>query len=130
MNLQGEEVEVDKLVSSRWILSNLTANLKHHVNYTCKVRKYGTLLYRSNSDLLYPLTQALGKLRKLSTPLNANQDCVPITQDTNSKVMVLDNLNEQIHSQIKILLEEDARSAFEYHDLDIDEFLKGINPSV
>ena len=44
--------------------------------------------------------------------------------------MVLDDLNEEIHSQIKILLEEDARSPFEYHDLDIDEFLKGINPSV
>ena len=38
-HLQGEEVEVNKLVSSRWILSNLTANLKHHINYTCQVRK-------------------------------------------------------------------------------------------
>lgn len=29
-SLQGEEVEVNKLFSSRWILSNLSANLKHH----------------------------------------------------------------------------------------------------
>ena len=44
--------------------------------------------------------------------------------------MVLDELNEQIHSQIKTLLEEDARSPYQYHDLVIDEFLKKIIPSV
>ena len=44
--------------------------------------------------------------------------------------MVLDDLYEQVHSQIEILLEEDARSPFQYHNLDIDDFLKGINPSV
>ena len=43
---------------------------------------------------------------------------------------MLDDLNEQIHSQIKILLEEDARSPFQCHNLDIDEFLKEVNPSV
>ena len=94
-NLQGEEeVEVNKLVSTRWILSNLIANLKHNISYTCQVYKYDTLLYRS--DLLYPLTQASGKLRNSSTPLNAHQDPVSITQDTNSKVMVLDDLSKFI----------------------------------
>ena len=51
-NLESEGGEVNPLVPSRWILSNLTANLKHHMSYTCRAHKYGTLLYRTNSDLL------------------------------------------------------------------------------
>ncbi len=52
-----ERVEANKLVSSRWILSDLTANnLLHHLSYSCRICKYGTRLYRPNSDLLASLT--------------------------------------------------------------------------
>ena len=64
---ESEVVEVTKLVTSRWTLSNLTANLKHHISYSCRARKYGTLLYRSKSDLLSPLAQALWRVSKAST---------------------------------------------------------------
>ena len=45
------EGDVNDLVSSRWILSNLVLNLEHHISYHCRVRKYGTVLYRSDVDL-------------------------------------------------------------------------------
>ena len=41
-----------KSLGSRWVLSELTAQLQHHMVYSCKVRKYGTLVYRP--DLSYP----------------------------------------------------------------------------
>ena len=55
------------LVRARWILSNLTVNLHHHMSYTCTTRKFGTLIYRSNSDLTIPLAQALWKQKKCQT---------------------------------------------------------------
>ena len=39
-----------KDVSSRYILSSLTASLQHHITYSCKVWKYGTLVHRPNID--------------------------------------------------------------------------------
>ena len=57
-NVEGEVVEVSKLVPSSWILSNLTAILKHHMSCSCQAHKYGTLPYRSNWVLLSPCGHA------------------------------------------------------------------------
>ena len=44
--------------------------------------------------------------------------------------MVFDERNDQIHSQIKLLLEKDDKSPYEHHGLDIDQFLKETNSEV
>ena len=54
-HLQGEQVQV----TARWIRSNLVVNLGNHFSYACRVRKCGTLLYRTNGDLLKSLTVSL-----------------------------------------------------------------------
>ena len=59
-NLQGAEKNTS--ITSLWILSNLTNALQHHLVYTCKARKYGTLLYRPNTNLVALLQQSLSKL--------------------------------------------------------------------
>ena len=46
-DLQGTET---KTFTSIWVLSDLTNALQHHLVYSCKARKYGTLLYRPNTD--------------------------------------------------------------------------------
>ena len=56
-------LEDTKDVSSRYVLSSLTASLQHHITYSCKVRKYGTLVHRPNADLVPLLSEALWKLR-------------------------------------------------------------------
>ena len=38
-------------LNSRWVLGEITAKYQHHVAYVCKVRKYGTLVYRPTSDM-------------------------------------------------------------------------------
>ena len=57
------ETEIKTTVTSLWVLSNLTSALQHHLAYSCKTRKYGTLLYRPNTDLVPLLQQSLSKLR-------------------------------------------------------------------
>ena len=48
---------------SRWVLSNLTSSLTHHLTTSCKVRKHGTLLYRPQTDFEIALSQSLWKIR-------------------------------------------------------------------
>ncbi len=54
-----KDVDTLKLTTSSNILSNLVATLEHHITYCCKTRKYGTLLYRPQTDLTENLAKAL-----------------------------------------------------------------------
>ena len=62
-----QEPQELKSISSRWILSEVTAKFQHHVTYICKVRKHGPLVYRPTSDLLTLLSEAMWKLKQLRT---------------------------------------------------------------
>lgn len=44
--LQNTQFKEDRKITAMWVLSNLTSTLQQHMKYSCKVRKYGTLLYR------------------------------------------------------------------------------------
>ena len=39
-----DDVDIRQLIRARWILSNLTANLQHHISYSCTTRRFGTLI--------------------------------------------------------------------------------------
>ena len=52
-----------KLVTSRSVLSHLKVSLQNHIAYSCKTRKYGTLLYRPQTDLLTALAQTYAMLK-------------------------------------------------------------------
>lgn len=41
-----------KSITSRLILSEITAKFQHHVTYACRVRKHGTLIFRPTADLI------------------------------------------------------------------------------
>ena len=38
------ESKLDNLVSARWLLSTLSVKLQHHIAYSCKVLKHGTVV--------------------------------------------------------------------------------------
>ena len=42
-----EDIDIPRLATSGFILSSLTATLQHHMKYSCNVKKFGTLLFRS-----------------------------------------------------------------------------------
>ncbi len=95
---------VPQLIWARWIRSNLTANLQHHLSYmyTCTTRKFGTLI--SNSGLTIPLAQALWKQRNIKPSIPGRQPSeTEIAVDTNT----LQELNTCVHSQIQQWLSRD-----------------------
>ena len=57
--------ENKQVLTARWVLSILTSSPQHHLSYVCKVRKYSTLLYRTNGDVLVALTNALHRLSNI-----------------------------------------------------------------
>ena len=79
-HLTGER----EVVTARWILSNLVVCLGSHLRYTCKIRKYGTLLYRNNGEKA--LTLALYKA-KPSNPEGCSSMEQPERQDGNNKIL-------------------------------------------
>ena len=96
-NLEGE-IAMVKSASYMWLLSGLTANLQHHMTYTCKVRKYGTLIYRPNTDLIPSLQKAMWSLcqsQVSKVELNAQSETVIQDSTQRSSRAVLDDLNSQ-----------------------------------
>ncbi len=58
----------------RWVLSHIKIALGHHLSCACKIRKHGTILHRSNGDLLLALSKALlTNKNNALTKLMANQ---------------------------------------------------------
>ncbi len=71
-----EAGDIAKMVTSRWVLSSLTAAVQNHIAYKCTVRKYGTLIYRPNADLRPALSQALWTLQHLrNSDDHASEEC-------------------------------------------------------
>ena len=86
-------------LSSRWILSELIGTLQHHMVYSCKVRKYGTLVYRSNRDFVL-LTKAMWKLRNADGERVKEQlaDC---TTKLATEQQHVSNINKLITHKLK-----------------------------
>ena len=112
---QEDSVNAKELVTSRWILLQLTANLKKHVASTCKVCKYGTLIYRPNTDLSSVISELLWKIRGLE--INKSDDNIP---ENTCKF-------KRIHSSIKTLLATDAKIPFDYSKFNINNSIQQID---
>ena len=121
----------EDLFTSRWIQSNLTVHLQHHMIYSCRVCKYGTIIYSPYSDLILSLSQTLWLVHniKSNNQYYANDHCStdPCIPESSK---VLDTSNLAIHSQINSLLAQDAKTPFEYDELDIDKFIQNMNKTL
>ena len=118
-----------QFITSRHILSEIIATFQHHVIYACKVRKYGTLVYRPNSDLVVLLSEALWKMKQINAHVAvqcATEDEHAHTEkDTNTRELC--NINKLVHAQI------DRYSSKKYHDYDelnLDEQISNISPQL
>jgi len=108
-------------------LSNLTTTLQHHLSYVCKVKKYGTLLYRSDGDSLHALTCSLHKSSKIKTACTTDKSSTPVS--SNPTEVILD-LNSRIHQQVKKFLADDAAIPFQFDRLDIDSIIADLDPDL
>ena len=121
------EVNVESEVSeknARWLLSNLIIHLQHHFSYAVRVKKLGTILYRSNGDLLTTLSLSLHKQK--SKPQKCNCTC----NDPISTKNYSDKINTHIHQQIRKYLAADVSIPFEFDQLNIDQLVAEIDPKL
>ena len=124
--LQGD-VEITKLVTSQYILSYLTCVLRHHMVYECKVRKFGTLLYRPGSDLTRPLTQALWKVRQ-AKQASPQVNSTKTLKEESAEYRFLAELNLRACKYIQSFLSHNTKHSFELSDTSIRELIAGIDP--
>ena len=119
-----EDINITKLVTSAYILSNLTANLQHHIAYTCTVKKYGTHIYRPNTDLRPALAQALWRIRTTGETASSRVASPPDHRQ------VLDDLNTRACSHITSYLSKYENEPFDFLDLDIDKEIENTDPKL
>ena len=114
------------ILSSRWLLSELVGRLQHHMVYTCKVRKYGTLLYRPSSDIVMLLTEAMWKLRNTEQAegekeVEEQADC---TTAHSTNQLDASNINKLLHLQIQTFVAEDGQVPYEHDNLNINALIQ------
>ena len=100
--------------------------------YSCKVRKYGTLIYRPSSDIVLLLTEAMWKLQnakqatdEIHAPVENREqyaDCTSAHSKEDQQEMK--NNNKLIHSQIRTFLSEDAHVPYEHDNFNLDMLAK------
>ena len=128
----GGDVHVKQLVTARWLLSNLVSALQHHLSYVCRVKKYGTLLYRTNGDILATLATSLHKLSKSSHEDHDSHfgtQNLSLASSCNSQ-LVMDDLNSLVHQQIRKFLVADAREPYRFDKLEIDRLISEMDPTL
>lgn len=118
VNLRGiaTSQRIESLVSANWLRSQLSSLLQHQMAYRCSVRRYGTVLYRHNGDVVHALNVSLGQIR--------TQDVSPAIMTSDSENNFDENLtqiclklNLKCHEHIQTLLSEDASSPHNTEDL-------------
>lgn len=116
-----EVITPSKLVTSAYILSSLTATLQHHITCYCKIKKYGTVLYRPDTDLNQALAKTLWQLRTKDHPS---------AETTNHHTQVLQDLNSRACSHIQSFLNQYSKQEFNMADLNIPQLIADIDPKL
>jgi len=99
------------LPSIRWVLAQTVIKLAPHVSLVCKVKREGTILYRSNGDIMHALSHSLAE--------NKNHDC--FTNVTNV-------LNSLLHEQAKGFLKRYKGHPETLSKMSLDNIVASIHP--
>jgi hypothetical protein len=122
--LHEDNINMSKLVTSAHIVSNLTANLQHHIAYSCTVKKYGTLIYQPNADLRPVLAQTLWRIR------TSSEGESPGVGNSSDHREVLNDLNSRACSHIASYLTKCEEKPFNFLDLSIKKEIENTDPKL
>lgn len=130
--LKNTHFNEERKITAMWVLSNLSSTLQHHIQFSCKVKKYGTLLYRPNSDLKGLLQHMLWRLRSKENDAASKQPLATPDLDMNKKETFLacKRLNSLVLEQCKLFRTNYSTFADSYDKLDIQAIVSQINPEL
>ena len=81
------------------IIDEITAKYQHHIAYVCKVRKYGTLVYRPTSDIHALLSEEHFEVIKLCKDETNDKHVVPVPEkESMGESCSIDHMNSLIHT--------------------------------
>ena len=126
--------------TNRWLLSSISNHLHEHLGIVCKHKRYGTLLYRKNGDLLKSLSKALGNAQRLcKIATYSKHECssvfsadlgkgksTDITED--SILQACTALNVRMNQQIKNLVQTYQNDPILCESFDPDAMLQQLDP--
>ena len=90
------------------------------MSYSCKVKKYGTLVYRPKTDFVLAISRLLWEQRKpiVIEPL---EHPIETPKSVNTTIDHLNSLNKIIHQEIGKKLEDERVAPFDFNNIKIDE---------
>ena len=101
---------VDNPPTTTWLLSSIGIHFQSTSGVVCKHRKYGTLLYKKDGDLLKALSKALGNatgiVREAAAQLGLSaekSDKNTDSEDDLEKACLA--LNKKVHSQANLMIQ-------------------------
>ncbi len=98
----SSDAEIDDTsVTPRWILSNLKNTFQHHISSICKIRKHGTILYRTDGDLLASLSKALHKTKYFAQPIVGSDSNSSKPKSETTAESINDRFRKQINKYLK-----------------------------
>ena len=110
--------------------------LKQHLAFICKIKKYGTVLYRYGGDIFLSLNAALGQLR-LNQQLHqrpiSTETKVPENKANEPRSITKDAcvyLNNKMDTYISDLIKQDALSVHDITTINIDQCIESIDPEL
>ena len=107
--------ELNEVASPQWLRSQFSSLLKQHIAFFCKIKKYGTVLYRYGGDLLHSLNIALGQHRlnqQLHNRLVPTETKVAENEANEPRSITKDAciyLNDKVHTYISDLIKQDSQ---------------------
>ena len=114
-----------KQINSRWILCELKAKYEHHITCKCKVRKYGTLVYRPTTDVYTLLSEALWRLSRHEANTVETGDTT-VTPALHDDVCSIIDLNRLVHSHIEYI----SKASQDYDEFDLNQHIAKVSPQL
>ena len=123
--------EMDTLRSEmprKWVFSRLVNFFGHHLQYVCKLRSCGVLLYRRGTDAEVCLTKSLKIFQSTGLSFLAlASDC---ESDKGIASCTLENvcskINDTVHAQVASTLKDDAISPYDISNFHVDDAVSHI----
>ena len=113
--------------STRWLLNQIILYLQPYIDYKCIHKKFGTLIFCKNGDILTSLSWALGRVQ-----LSNSEESYTKTITNNTRITILreagDIINDLIHEEISKQDSDNIYEGGDIKEMKIDEEIKSINP--
>jgi hypothetical protein len=129
--------EVKQVPQSRWLLSHIQKKLGKYLEVATKHKRYGTVMYKRDGDLLFALSKALGERResekielKLRTELNVNESNEKQLNSKSTEILLnaCKDINSLLHNEIKRITKTYSEDFHLYSNFNVEEFSNSINP--